>query len=85
LQIYYGLKVYKQQEEIYRTEVDFAFEKAVDRANEQRLRQINTFFQQDISDTTQVKLQYEITQEGPKLTVLDPNTGYRLLRKIGSY
>ncbi len=79
MQIYYGLKVYKQQEEIYRTEVDFAFEKAVDRANEQRLRQINTFFQQDISDTTQVKLQYEITQEGPKLTVLDPNTGYRLL------
>ena len=79
LQVYYALKVYKQQEEIYKSEVNLAFEKAVDHTNEQRLRKINSFFQQEISDTTQVQLQYEVTHDDPKLIVKDPNTGYRHL------
>ncbi len=79
LQIYYALKVYKQQAELYKSEVNRAFERAVDRTNEQRLLKINSFFEQEISDTSQVDLTYEITTDGPKLLVLDPHTGYRHL------
>ena len=79
LQVYYALKVYKQQEEIYKSEVNRAFEQAVDRTNEQRLIKINSLFEQEISDTTQVELKYEVTREGSKLLVLDPHTGYRHL------
>lgn len=64
---------------VFNAEVNQAFEKAVDKTNEQRLRKINGFFEQDISDTTQVKLTYEVSEDGPRLVVIDPKTGYKHL------
>ncbi len=79
LQIYYAIEVYQQKSMVFKAEVNQAFEKAVDKTNEQRLRKINGFFEQDISDTTQVKLTYELSEEGPRLVVIDPQTGYKHL------
>lgn len=64
---------------VFKAEVNQAFEMAVDKTNEQRLRRINGFFEQDISDTTQVKLEYEVSEDGPRLVVVDPKTGYKHL------
>ncbi|NRB48031.1 MAG: HAMP domain-containing histidine kinase [Saprospiraceae bacterium] len=79
LQIYYAVEVYQQKSMVFQAEVNQAFEKAVDKTNEQRLRKINGFFEEDISDTTQVKLAYEVSEEGPRLVVIDPKTGYKHL------
>ncbi len=79
LQIYYAIEVYQQKAMVFKAEVNQAFEKAVDKTNEQRLRKINGFFEQDISDTTQVKLAYEVSEDGPRLVVIDPKTGYKHL------
>lgn len=79
LQIYYAVEVYQQKSMVFEAEVNQAFEKAVDKTNEQRLRKINGFFEQNIRDTTQVKLQYEELEDGPRLVILDPKTGYKHL------
>ena len=79
LQIYYAIEVYQQKSMVFNAEVNQAFEKAVDKTNEQRLRKINGFFEQEISDTTQVKLTYEVSEDGPRLVVIDPKTGYKHL------
>ena len=79
LQIYYAIEVYQQKSGIFHDEVNRPFEKAVEKTNEQRLRKINQSFEQDISDTTQVKLVYELLEDGPKLVIIDPNTGLRHL------
>ncbi|MEM8891088.1 MAG: hypothetical protein AAGD28_24130 [Bacteroidota bacterium] len=79
LQIYYAFEVYQQKSTVFHAEVNQAFEKAVDKTNEQRLKEINRFFEQDISDTTEVKLTYEASEEGPLLVVIDPKTGYKHL------
>ena len=79
LQIYYAFEVYQQKSMVFNAEVNQAFEKAVDKTNEQRLRKINGFFEQDISDTSQVKLTYEVSEDGPRLVVINPKTGYKHL------
>lgn len=79
LQIYYAIEVYQQKSMVFHAEVNQAFEKAVDKTNEQRLTKINGFFEQDISDSTEVKLTYEVSEDGPRLVVTDPKTGYKHL------
>lgn len=79
LQIFYAIEMYKQQSALFTSEVNQAFERAVIKTNEQRLKKINSFFEEDISDTSQVKLVYELNDEGHRLVVIDPNTAYKLL------
>ena len=79
LQVYYAIETFQQKSAVFQAEVDQAFERAVEQTNEARLRRINTYFRQDISDTSLVKLNYEVSEDGPRLVVIDPKTGYKHL------
>lgn len=79
LQVYYAIEVYHQKSMVFQSEVNQAFEKAVEKTNKQRLEKINLLFEKDIRDTSEVDLVYDVSSEGPKLLVNNPKTGYKHL------
>lgn len=75
LQIYFALEVYKQKTVLFTSEVNQAFEKAVTKTNEQRLKKINELFEKEIRDSTKVKLSADTNDDEPRLVIIDPKTG----------
>ncbi|MEM9986958.1 MAG: HAMP domain-containing sensor histidine kinase, partial [Bacteroidota bacterium] len=75
LQAYYGWQVYQQQSLALRAEVDVALKAAVEKAHEQRVERIHTLFERDLQNPDLVTVELRMTEEGPKIVTLDPQTG----------
>ena len=75
LQAYYGWQVYQQQSLALGAEVDAAIKAAVEKAHEHRVDRIHALFERDLQNPDLVTVELRMTEEGPKIVTLDPQTG----------
>ena len=79
LQAYYAWQVYQQHSLTLQAEMDAAMLAAVSQAHKDRAARINSLFEADLRNPELVTVEFEMSDDGPRIVTRDPETGYKHL------